>query len=50
MASSAEQFASSFNFGALNKATELDPDYAAAQAYSAWCYEQRLTREWSRGH
>lgn len=30
----------------LNKATELDPEYAAAQAYSAWCYEQRLTREW----
>jgi adenylate cyclase len=30
----------------LHGAIELDPDYAPALAYAAWCYEQRLTREW----
>jgi adenylate cyclase len=30
----------------LHKAIELDPDYAPALAYAAWCYEQRLTRGW----
>ncbi len=30
----------------LQKAIELDPYYAPALAYCAWCYEQRLTREW----
>ena len=30
----------------LHKAIELDPEYAPALAYAAWCYEQRLTRGW----
>ncbi len=30
----------------LSEAIELDPDYAPALAYAAWCYEQRLTRGW----
>ncbi|MFT5112373.1 MAG: adenylate cyclase [Parasphingorhabdus sp.] len=30
----------------LHEAIELDPSYAPALAYAAWCYEQRLTREW----
>lgn len=30
----------------LHEAIELDPDYAPALAYAAWCYEQRLTRGW----
>jgi len=30
----------------LHEAIELDPDYAPALAYAAWCYEQRLTRPW----
>ena len=30
----------------LHQAIELDPDYAPALAYAAWCYEQRLTRGW----
>jgi adenylate cyclase len=30
----------------LHAAIELDPDYAPALAYAAWCYEQRLTRDW----
>ena len=30
----------------LQGAIELDPSYAPALAYAAWCYEQRLTREW----
>jgi adenylate cyclase len=28
----------------LNKALELEPDYAAAHALAAWCYEQRYLR------
>lgn len=30
----------------LGKAIEIDPGYAPALACAAWCYEQRLTREW----
>jgi adenylate cyclase len=30
----------------LHEAIDLDPDYAPALAYAAWCYEQRLTRGW----
>ena len=30
----------------LHAAIELDPGYAPALAYAAWCYEQRLTRDW----
>lgn len=31
----------------LEKAIELDPAYAPALAYAAWCHEQRLVRGWS---
>lgn len=27
-------------------ALELDPSFAPAQAFAAWCYEQRVTRGW----
>ena len=30
----------------LLRALELDPGYAWAQAHTAWCYEQRLSRGW----
>lgn len=30
----------------LEKAIQLDPGYAPAAAFAAWCYEQRLTRAW----
>ncbi len=30
----------------LHKAIDLEPNFAPALAYAAWCYEQRLTREW----
>lgn len=30
----------------LNEAMRLDPGYVPAQAFAAWCYEQRLTRGW----
>lgn len=30
----------------LNEAMQLDPGYVPAQAFAAWCYEQRLTRGW----
>ncbi len=30
----------------LEKAVALDPGYAPAAAYCAWCYEQRLTSGW----
>jgi TolB-like protein len=30
----------------LHQAIELDPDYAAALAYLAWGYEERVTRAW----
>lgn len=32
----------------LTDAFELEPDYAPALAYAAWCIEQRLTRNWPR--
>jgi adenylate cyclase len=32
--------------GLLEKAIQLDPGYAPAAAFAAWCYEQRLTRAW----
>jgi TolB-like protein/class 3 adenylate cyclase len=31
----------------LGKAIDLDPTYAPALAYAAWCHEQRLTRGWT---
>jgi adenylate cyclase len=31
----------------LGNAIELDPTYAPALAYAAWCHEQRLTRGWA---
>jgi len=30
----------------LNEAMRLDPGYAPARAFAAWCYEQRLLRGW----
>jgi TolB-like protein len=33
-------------FELLTKATELDPTYALALAYAAWCLEQRIVRGW----
>lgn len=30
----------------LDEAMRLDPSYTPAQAFAAWCYEQRLTRGW----
>jgi len=30
----------------LTKAIDLEPDYAPALAYAAWCIEQRVTRNW----
>ena len=30
----------------LTKAIALDPDFAPALAYAAWCHEQRLVRGW----
>jgi len=30
----------------LRKAIDLDPGYAPALAYAAWCHEQRLVRGW----
>jgi adenylate cyclase len=30
----------------LNKAIDLDPDFALALAYAAWCLEQRVVRGW----
>jgi adenylate cyclase len=30
----------------LTKAIEINPTYAPALAYAAWCHEQRLTRGW----
>jgi TolB-like protein/class 3 adenylate cyclase len=30
----------------LGKAIELDPTYAPALGFAAWCYEQRLVRGW----
>jgi adenylate cyclase len=32
----------------LGKAIELQPAYAPALAYAAWCYEQRIVRGWSQ--
>jgi TolB-like protein/class 3 adenylate cyclase/Flp pilus assembly protein TadD len=32
--------------GFLEKALRIDPDFVPAQAFAAWCYEQRLTRGW----
>src|SRR5262249_49785024 len=32
----------------LRKAIELQPDYAPALAYAAWCHEQRIVRGWSQ--
>jgi tetratricopeptide (TPR) repeat protein len=32
--------------GFLESAVRLDPTYAPLLAFSAWCYEQRLTRHW----
>jgi adenylate cyclase len=31
----------------LIQAIELDPEFAPALAFAAWCYEQRLTRGWN---
>ena len=31
----------------LTQAIELDPEFAPALAFAAWCYEQRLTRGWN---
>ena len=31
----------------LTQAIELDPGFAPALAFAAWCYEQRLTRGWN---
>ena len=31
----------------LTQAVELDPSFAPALAFAAWCYEQRLTRGWN---
>jgi adenylate cyclase len=31
----------------LTQAIELDPSFAPALAFAAWCYEQRLTRGWN---
>lgn len=31
----------------LEKAIALDPHFAPALAYTAWCYEQRLVQQWS---
>jgi TolB-like protein/Flp pilus assembly protein TadD len=31
----------------LTQAVELDPGFASALAFAAWCYEQRLIRGWS---
>lgn len=31
----------------LTKAIDLDPEFAPALAFAAWCYEQRLTRGWN---
>ena len=31
----------------LIQAIELDPEFAPAMAFAAWCYEQRLTRGWN---
>ena len=31
----------------LNEAMRLDPEYTPARAFASWCYEQRVTREWS---
>jgi len=31
----------------LTRAIDLDPDFAPALAFTAWCYEQRLTRGWN---
>ncbi len=30
----------------LQRAIEIDPGYAPALAYAAWCYEQRLLHDW----
>ena len=30
----------------LQRAIDLDPNYAAALAHAAWCYEQRISRGW----
>ncbi|MBT8352893.1 MAG: adenylate/guanylate cyclase domain-containing protein [Desulfofustis sp.] len=30
----------------LTEAIDLEPDYAPALAYAAWCIEQRITRNW----
>jgi len=30
----------------LNEALRLDPGYVPARAFTAWCYEQRVTRGW----
>ncbi len=32
--------------GLLQEALALDPNFAPALAYAAWCYEQRLVRQW----
>jgi adenylate cyclase len=32
--------------GLLQEALAIDPNFAPALAYAAWCYEQRLTRQW----
>jgi adenylate cyclase len=31
----------------LEKAIAIDPNFAPAMAYAAWCYEQRVVRGWS---
>jgi TolB-like protein/cytochrome c-type biogenesis protein CcmH/NrfG len=31
----------------LTQAIRLDPNFAPALAFAAWCYEQRLTRSWN---
>jgi adenylate cyclase len=31
----------------LERAIEIDPGYAPALAYAAWCHEQRLLHDWS---
>ena len=31
----------------LEKAIAIDPNFAPATAYAAWCYEQRVVRGWS---
>ena len=37
----------SLALGFLTQAIELDPGFAPALAFAAWCYEQRLTRGWN---